>query len=78
MDNDKLIMVIISKEEAEKAYVALDGMIKTFPPLMRRINFEGKGESDEVECRNDLQLAMNAVLTLISLFDASEEAETNE
>ncbi|MCE5342559.1 MAG: hypothetical protein LLF96_03090 [Eubacteriales bacterium] len=69
-----MVIIAITQAEATEAYNALCGMMEVFPPMMRKINFEGQGIRDEADCKRHLQLAANACLTLIAVMDGTDNA----
>lgn len=49
------------KSEIEKAIEGLKGLQKLLVPFFKKVNFEGQGESDAIEFKEHLRMAIEAL-----------------
>lgn len=72
---ERFVAIPVKKDDLEDAYHGLLAMMDVFPPICKRINLDGQGEQDARECRNHLQIAANACLSLLAMIDNMETVQ---
>lgn len=69
---DGLVVIALTKDKLVEAYQGLTGMAEIFPKMLKKINCDGLGEKDAKDCREHLNIAASACLTLINVIDGAE------
>ena len=62
-------------EEIDEALEGLDGLQKIIAPLLKKIDYEGKGDEDAVQFRQCIKIAKHALIAMADFLEKKYEEE---